>query len=97
MNQTTIVPISITDIAKQEIKKALSIKGIPENYHLRVGLKGGACSATYIVGFDKISEHDERYEINEIQVLIDKRHLMYLINIQLDFEEEGNGFTFNKL
>ncbi len=97
MNQTSIIPISITDIAKQEVIKALSIKGIPENYYLRVGLRGGACSATYLIGFDKIGEHDELYEIDELKVIIDKRHLMYLINIELDFEEEGNGFTFNKL
>lgn len=97
MNPTSIIPISITDIAKQEVIKALSIKGIPENYFLRVGLRGGACSATYLIGFDKMGEHDELYEIDELKVIIDKRHLMYLINIELDFEEEGNGFTFNKL
>jgi iron-sulfur cluster assembly protein len=97
MTDTKIIPISITEIAKQEVIRALSIKGIPENYFLRIGLRGGACSATYLIGFDKIGEHDELYEINDLKVIIDKRHLMYLINIELDFEEEGNGFTFSKL
>ncbi|MDR6562930.1 MULTISPECIES: iron-sulfur cluster assembly accessory protein [Arcicella] len=97
MTDTKIIPINITETAKTEVIRALGIKGIPENYFLRVGLRGGACSATYLIGFDKMTEHDELYEINDLKVLIDKRHLMYLINIELDFEEEGNGFTFNKL
>ncbi|WP_044173887.1 HesB/IscA family protein [Flectobacillus major] len=96
MNSTKIIPITITQNAKQEIQKALEIKGIPADYFLRVGLRGSACSATYIIGFDKKEEHDELYEIDGISLIINKHHLMYLIGVQLDFEEEGNGFTFIK-
>ncbi|MFY7830147.1 MAG: HesB/IscA family protein [Flectobacillus sp.] len=96
MNSPTIIPITITEIAQQEILKALTIKGIPEDYYLRVGLRGSACSASYLIGFDKKEEHDELYEINGIQLIINKHHLMYLIGVELDFEEDGNGFTFNK-
>ena len=31
------------------------------------------------------------------KLLIKRPHLMYLMGIELDFEEEGNGYTFNKL
>lgn len=94
-----IVSINITDKAKAEINKSLTIKGIPENYFLRVGLRGGGCSATYFIGFDKIEDQDELHEIENLhtKVLIKKPHLMYLMGVELDFEEEGNGYTFNKI
>lgn len=96
---TNIVAIKITDKAKAEINKALTIKGIPKDYFLRVGLRGGACSATYFIGFDKIEDQDELHEIENLhtKVLIKKPHLMYLMGVELDFEEEGNGYTFNKI
>ena len=98
MTQTKIIPIKITPIATEQINKALTIKGIPENYFLRIGLRGGACSATYFIGFDKMEDLDDLYEIENlnIKLLIKRPHLMYLIGIELDFEEEGNGYTFNK-
>jgi iron-sulfur cluster assembly protein len=99
MTLPIITPINITNKAKAEINKALTIKGIPENYFLRVGLRGGACSATYFIGFDKIEDQDELHEIENLhtKVLIKKPHLMYLMGVELDFEEEGNGYTFNKI
>ena len=97
MTLTKITPINITDKAKAEINKALTIKGIPENYFLRVGLRGGSCSATYFMGFDKIEDQDELHEIENLhtKVLIKKPHLMYLMGVELDFEEQGNGYVFS--
>ena len=88
--------IEISKKAQDEIHKALTIKGIPEGYFLRVGIKGGACSANYLLGFDKKEGNDEIHNIQGIDVLINKGHLMYLIGLTIDFEEEGNGFTFVK-
>ena len=98
MKKIKIIPINITNNAIKQVNKALTIKGIPENYFLRIGLRGGACSATYFIGFDKMEDHDDLYEIENlnIKLLIKRPHLMYLIGIELDFEEEGNGYTFNK-
>ncbi|MCU0471588.1 MAG: iron-sulfur cluster assembly accessory protein [Arcicella sp.] len=99
MTEIKINPIDITDKAKDQINKALTIKGIPDNYYLRIGLRGGACSATYFIGFDKMEDNDELHEINNLNIglLIKKPHLMYLMGVELDFEEEGNGYTFNKV
>jgi iron-sulfur cluster assembly protein len=99
MTNTKIIPINITDTAKEQVNKALTIKGIPENYFLRIGLRGGACSATYFIGFDKMEDLDDIYEIENLNInlLIKRPHLMYLMGVELDFEEEGNGYTFNKL
>lgn len=99
MTETKIIPINITDNAKEQVNKALTIKGIPENYFLRIGLRGGACSATYFIGFDKMEDLDDLYKIENLNIglLIKRPHLMYLIGVELDFEEEGNGYIFNKL
>ncbi len=99
MTELKINPIEITDKAKEQINNALKIKGIPENYFLRIGLRGGACSATYFIGFDKMEDNDELHQITNLNIglLIKKPHLMYLMGVELDFEEEGNGYTFNKV
>jgi iron-sulfur cluster assembly protein len=99
MSNTKITPINITDTAKKEVNKALTIKGIPDNYFLRIGLRGSACSATYFIGFDKMEDLDDIYEIENLNIglLIKRPHLMYLMGVELDFEEEGNGYTFSPL
>ncbi len=99
MTNTKIIPINITDIAKAQVNNALTIKGIPDNYFLRIGLRGGACSATYFIGFDKMEDNDELHQIDGLNIglLIKPPHLMYLMGVELDFEEEGNGYVFHKL
>ncbi|CAH0997370.1 Iron-sulfur cluster insertion protein ErpA [Emticicia aquatica] len=90
--------VSLSEVARNEILKSLNSSQIPAGYALRVGLKGGACSATYLLGLDKATEHDELYDIEGVNVLIDKRHLMYLIGVRIDYAEteSGMGFTIQK-
>jgi iron-sulfur cluster assembly protein len=90
--------VTFSVIARKEILKSLNSSQISEGYALRVGLKGGACSATYLLGLDKIAENDELYEVEGVKVLIDKRHLMYLIGVRIDYveTESGMGFTIEK-
>jgi iron-sulfur cluster assembly protein len=84
-------PVQLTEKAKLEIKTTLAANKIPETYGLRVGLKGGACSGTFLLGFDTATEHDQTYLIDGIQVFVDKRHLMYVIGLSVDYEEGANG------
>lgn len=84
-------PIQLTEAARQEIRSTLEANKIPETYGLRVGLRGGACSGSFLLGFDTATEHDQTYLIEGIKVLIDKRHLMYVIGVSVDFEEGANG------
>ena len=90
--------VKITENAKKEINATLKSPRIPEGYALRVGLKGGACSATYLLGFDKPTTQDETFDIDGVAVMIDKRHLMYLIGVEVDYQltEQGPGFTISK-
>lgn len=92
-----ITPIKITEKAEAEIKNIMATKNIPAEYHLRVGVKGGGCGGmSYALGFDKPHEEDQKFEILGIPVLIEKRHYMFLMGMQIDFFEgdEARGFTF---
>ena len=88
-------PIQITNKAKAEIISTLQANKIPDTYGLRVGLKGGSCSGTFLLGFDTKTEFDQLYLIDGIRVYIDKRHLMYVIGLSVDYEEgmNGTGYT----
>lgn len=92
------IPLKITDLAISEIKNIIDRKSIPADYALRIGVKGGGCGATFMLGFDTPKANDEEYFMENIHILIDKRHLMYVIGMEIDFEEtqEGVGFTFSK-
>lgn len=92
-----IVPIDITARAKEEIKNILANKNIPPDYHLRVGVKGGGCGGmAYSLGFDKPKEGDQHFEIDGIRVLLEKKHVMFLMGMEIDFYEgaDARGFTF---
>ncbi|QRR01711.1 HesB/IscA family protein [Dyadobacter sandarakinus] len=88
-------PIQLTENARLEIRSTLQANKIPETYGLRVGMRGGACSGTFLLGFDTPTEFDQTYIIEGIKVLIDKRHLMYVIGVSVDYEEgvNGSGYT----
>ena len=93
------LPLKLTDRALAEAKYIYENKGIPPEYALRIGMKSGGCGvAGFFIGFDTSQEKDEQFDLDGFKVLIDKRHLMYLIGMELDFEEreEERGFVFNK-
>ena len=95
--KTRPAPIALSDRAAGEIRKIMSTKDIPEGFHLRVGVRGGGCSGmSYILGFDKMREHDTSFEINGVTVYMDKRHGLYLMGTTVDYHDGLNarGFTF---
>ena len=95
--ETRPAPITLSDRAAGEIRKIMSTKDIPEGFHLRVGVRGGGCSGmSYILGFDKMREHDTSFEINGVTVYMDKRHGLYLMGTMVDYHDGLNarGFIF---
>lgn len=94
-NNDLVAPVRLTDRARHEIFDTLSANKIPDTYGLRVGLKGGGCSGTFLLGFDTRAQMDQEYLVDGIKVLIDRRHLMYVLGVVVDFEEGayGRGFT----
>ena len=92
-------PITISPEAAVEIKHIISHKNIPDDYGLRVGIRGAGCAGiSYILGFDKQKERDNAYEIDGIPVYIEKKDLMYLIGLEVSFYngDDARGFTFVK-
>ena len=90
--------IAISDKAKTELKTLRVKEGHPDNYNLRVSVKGGGCSGLmYDLGFDAdLGERDEIYEDNGLKIVVDKKSLLYLIGTTLDFSDglNGKGFQF---
>ncbi|MFT4033895.1 MAG: iron-sulfur cluster assembly accessory protein [Siphonobacter sp.] len=87
-------PIQLTETAHQQIRAIIEEKQLPEFYGLRVGLKGAACGASYLLGFDTKSEEDDVFTVKGLQIFINRRHLMYILGLSIDFDEEGEGFIF---
>jgi iron-sulfur cluster assembly protein len=92
----SLQPVTISPKALAEIRKIMQTKNIPAGYGLRVGVRGGGCGVTLIIGFDKKSESDHSYWIDDVPVYVDKKHTMYIIGKQVDFYEgdDHRGFTF---
>jgi len=93
-----ILPLSITQLALNQIALIKSTKNIPEGYGLRIGVRGSGCSGTsFILGFDQKKDGDNEYLVEGIPVYIEKKHILYVAGIELDYEdsEEVTGFTFN--
>ena len=91
-------PVSFTESAINEIKRLMNEEGFDKNNFLRVGVKGGGCSGmTYVLGFDKKTEKDDPFEINNIPCIMDKSHGIYLAGMEIDWQGGLNsrGFTFN--
>ena len=92
----SLQPVTISLKAAAEIRKIMQTKNIPDDYGLRVGVKGGGCGVTLIIGFDKKKDSDHSYMIDDIPVYVDKKHTMYIIGKEVDFYEgeDARGFTF---
>ena len=95
-----LTPVTITDKAAEEIKNIMDNKNIPEGYQLRIGIKGsGGCAGfEFMLGFDKKKDTDLEYNVAGVSVLVEKRHTMYLLDLEVDFHEgaDARGFTFSK-
>jgi iron-sulfur cluster assembly protein len=98
MDHTLTAPVSLTEGAIKELKKLMNEPDFDNTQFLRVGVKGGGCSGmTYVLGFDQKESDDETFEIEGIPVVMKQAHGIYLLGINIHFEDGLNarGFTFN--
>jgi iron-sulfur cluster assembly protein len=100
MTETNIKSeITITEKARNEILRIMQSNSIPENFGLRVGVKGGGCSGlTYTINFDENQKDgDTIIESDNVKLFVDGKSLFYLMGTQLDFSDglNGKGFLFN--
>jgi iron-sulfur cluster assembly accessory protein len=91
-------PVTLTAGAISEINRLMQAEGFDASQQLRVGVKGGGCSGmTYILGFDAVTDADEHFEIAGIPCIMNKSHGIYLIGMEIDWQDGLNsrGFTFS--
>ncbi|MCK5819699.1 MAG: iron-sulfur cluster assembly protein IscA [Psychromonas sp.] len=66
---------------------------------LRLGVKTSGCSGmAYVLEFvDVLNDDDVMFEDKGVNVIVDKKSLVYLDGTELDFVKEGlnEGFEFN--
>jgi iron-sulfur cluster assembly accessory protein len=97
MNTVMSAPVTLTPSAATEIKKLVQLQE-NQNKFLRIGVKGGGCSGlSYVLGFDEKQDADELFEIEGIPVIINSAHGIYLMGMQIDWQDGLNarGFSFN--
>jgi iron-sulfur cluster assembly protein len=97
METTLTAPVSFTSHAIEEIRRLMSEDGFDSSQVLRVGVKGGGCSGlSYVLGFDQKEETDEVYEIDGLSFVMNKSHGIYLMGMEIDWQDGLNarGFVF---
>ncbi len=89
-------PVEITETALKEVKNILKNKGISPEYGLRIGVRGAGCGVAFKLGFDKKKETDEEFFFDDVQVLIQKKEMMFLVGKKIEFYNEADvrGFVF---
>lgn len=99
MNGTnTEQEIRLTEKAVKQLLKIKTENSIPDEYGIRLSVKGGGCSGlSYDMDFDILKDSDTVIEQDELKILIDGKSLFYLTGTELDFSDglNGKGFTFN--
>ncbi|CAM3049388.1 MULTISPECIES: iron-sulfur cluster assembly protein IscA [Moritella] len=89
--------VTLSDSAAARVASYLDKRG--KGAGLRLGVKTSGCSGlAYVLEFvDAIDENDEVFVEKGVTVIVDKKSLVYLDGIELDFVKEGlnEGFEFN--
>jgi len=72
-------------------------KKIPAEYCLRIGVKGAGCAGvSYLLGFDKKKSTDQSFQIDGLEVIVEKKDYIHLMGLEVDYykESDGKGFIF---
>ena len=94
--------IHLTEAAADRIREILIEKELPETAGMRFGVKGGGCSGfEYHVElvesprrFDMPSKHDQVFVSNGVRLLVDKKSLLFINGVTVDWKEHQFGHSF---
>ena len=98
METTVSAPLKLTQSTVAEVKRLIAEPTFEQGQYLRIGVKGGGCSGlSYVLGFDRQEPDDELYDIDGVQVLMKNAHGIYLMGMEVDYQDGLNarGFVFN--
>jgi len=95
--------INITEKAASEVRRIASEQqaaGVAEKLYLRVRVVGGGCSGfQHKLDLDPIVNQklDDVFQMYGVEVVIDKRSLLYLNGVTVDFHDDLNkrGFSIS--
>lgn len=90
-------PVVLTENAIEEVKRLLTEEK-NQGQGLRLGVAGGGCSGlVYNVEFDSRQNGDVVIPQDGFEVFLDRKSIIYLRGIVLDFQKglSGRGFQFN--
>jgi len=92
------MPVVLTKNAINEVKDLLAKGNYEQSFGLRLGVKGGGCAGfSYILDFDSQKNNDLSFNIDNVNIYIDKSQAIYLQNCEIDFKNglDNRGFIFN--
>lgn len=89
-------------ITERALKHLLTLREKQGNNELclRVGVRQGGCSGmSYMMDFEtpnNITEQDEVFDYDGFKIVCDRKSLLYLYGLQLDYSDAliGGGFQF---
>jgi len=88
--------VTMTPAAAERVQSFMKNRG--KGLGLRLGIKTTGCSGlAYVLEFvDDVNEDDQLFNIDDVNIIIDEKSLVYLDGIELDFVKEGlnEGFKF---
>jgi iron-sulfur cluster assembly protein len=97
MASAKAAPVQFSQGALIEISRLMAEPDFEGSHLLRVGVKGGGCSGlSYVLGFDKKEADDEQFEYQGIPFIMKKSHGIYLMGMEIDWQDGLNarGFVF---
>ena len=98
------MPITLTEKAASEVKRIVTEQqttgGGPEKIYLRLRVVGGGCSGfQHKLDLDPAvnPKLDDEFEFHGVPVVVDKRSLLYLNDVTVDFHDDLNrrGFSIS--
>jgi len=92
--------VVITEKAAGEVKRILEDQKYEEGTKLRIGITAGGCSGfSYSLTLEKEFDEDKdsKYDYHGVEVVVDKKHALYLDGTTVDFFDgiDRRGFAFN--
>ena len=91
--------IKITNVAIEKVNIVMDENDIADEYKLRLGTRSGGCSGmNYTIGFDNnVLENDKIFKVRNLEIVIDKKSMFYLMGVTLDYvvNDHGEGFVFD--
>jgi len=90
--------IQLSEAALRQVKLLQEKQG--KELCLRVGVRQGGCSGmSYMMDFEtleNINEHDEVFDYDGFKIVCDRKSLLYLYGLMLDYSDSliGGGFQF---